>query len=1134
MAKKIISIIIIFVFIIQSTVTYALSQEAYAQNHLRSRSARGSIGKEITGAMHEANNAAANGTGESRFIEKPLLKIPESEIKNIFVLLSQDGPVPMNEELEETTILLWPLVTALRKKYPDATIYLASNPQEVFTARQFRGKVKQLSLNDFNDLFRNKEKRERFLADNNIGLIIDLSSRMHHQFYSSRDFLTGERPYIVNALSPMAQIAPVYPNLQNPGIIYFYDRQGKEYEVSGIESVFPKIADPILVANTSSDAGGTRTDWRLKKAGVWMFPIEIYQLLGLDTTIEDLPTMRLSMAESVNALDWMRRLFEETNTDGSLGAFDPNKKIVIVNTYANDIFKSKLIKKEEWADIILDLVRDLDDAYIVLSCGHRDERVVNFFYQDMHEVMSLVETEIRRQGLNTKSKVLFPKTKDAKQRIDRVMGISSNVLALDAGFSHLANGVYGIPVFSITGEGFLHMLPPRDNAQTIELPVGAFPVDIVEAIASIRAQKAVSAEDAKSKLESLRAGIRKFIATVNSQPERLEARKAKLSALSLDERKNLDFALLTNSFLQVDVDNKDLESFIDRCYAAISDDPSQLPRPEIRYVDTARQRGFDFASYKAKLFTPEVGKTFLYIDRSALAEKDGKFVVNDDDKGFWILHEITGHVWARYLFDDFARMHPKDKSKYSEEAINIMRAEEEIVAWLMTFMAVDRLIASDPSLITGRARQRIQNIEAEFVKKTGIRAYCQGIIEYVAHGIDDPSAGRYIEMLRGNNRARIESDIYDKYLPTLAQVFGEEEQPDKIAGAMHQAKGETESAFYGFNAEIALKRASFPYIMESFEEGLFVDPLVENPEPVVVKKIYEKNYYLPKSIVDKIRTAEISDLDGIKRLSAMLWGSERNVDSREYTEILSGNRQGKHIWVYRDDHGFVRGYLYASFNKNDKQVDVEEIVVDGESRGQGIGKALMAIMLERMQEIGAKNYSIFTISQYSARIAAYFGFKKEQSVKKSLVENAAMKFLGIKKDEPKTSEPLILAYSPGMAGDILALRLIADIANVIKEGKNMSIVLTYKTDEERRNISEMIKTLDYGAKEKIIIRPFDMAKAFLFDKKQGGCDVRYFRKDKEEKIPGAEDNIIPNFDRGMVTGEFEIEFKRQIEVLIKA
>jgi glutamate dehydrogenase/leucine dehydrogenase len=710
-------------------------------------------------------------SGALNIIEKPLANIPQDEIRNILVFA--DFKTLIISELEEETITLWPLVAGFMQKFPSAAIHLSSDLPDIFRARQFSDKVQLIpSPQQIRELCakdnRSFEVEMRtVLYDYKIDMVVDIVNigreTGNFSWLSASDKPVDSKvPYAVRLFAPLANIAPLSPKLMSPSLMAYYNptfldrRNGRLYSVAVMKELLEKVANRSAVIK---DAG---YEFSLKPAGAWFLPIETYNLLGLDIAVDNLPTIQYGIEDSITALDWMKRLFDGCNTDGSLGAFDPNKKVVIINLYAADISKRKLLEPEEWMGVIIALARDIKDAYLVFTCGWgRQEDGCNDYLQ---KVVEGAKKEMANRKVDAKSVIIVPKKEGIQPFIHNILGIASIVLAQDACFSHLANGVYGIPVTSITAPNILHFSPPRKNAHSIILPSEFLRSPLEDKVN--RGQAAY-----EEKIMSLKSGILGFIKMVNLHPERQEAKAAKACALSPFQRAILDRQLLNNTFFSESVDTTPLLNYIKSCVGALAESTDEVPLPEIMIVDTAAQLNSIYPRFKAKLFTSEEGKVYLFIDKSALEKIDSRWAVKEDVAGFEIIHEVIGHMWARSIFKDFAAMHPADSAKHDEKTLLKSRIREEAVAWVIAMLFIQRLAASNfgPNLVSNITRNKIASMGIDLARPD-IQSYTQAVLQHVKARNDDLSAYRYVKMLE-KHETSIRASLEKDYLPAVAEMF---------------------------------------------------------------------------------------------------------------------------------------------------------------------------------------------------------------------------------------------------------------------------------------------------------------------------------------------------------------------------
>ncbi|MEA3489971.1 MAG: hypothetical protein U9R44_06515, partial [Candidatus Omnitrophota bacterium] len=153
-----------------------------------------------------------------KIIETPLSNIPEDEIKNILVY---SDLCQLDSKLGEMVINLWPLVTELNKKYPDAVIYVSARFPDIFFAKQFKGRIKPMprseedirdweyDINEWKDYtveqMSEADGRERgskrwkgFLNDKKIDMVFGMfPSPLYFSHMSPEDFPHSRPPHVI-------------------------------------------------------------------------------------------------------------------------------------------------------------------------------------------------------------------------------------------------------------------------------------------------------------------------------------------------------------------------------------------------------------------------------------------------------------------------------------------------------------------------------------------------------------------------------------------------------------------------------------------------------------------------------------------------------------------------------------------------------------------------------------------------------------------------------------------------------------------------------------------------------------------------------------------------------------------------
>ncbi|MFH1552273.1 MAG: pentapeptide repeat-containing protein [Candidatus Omnitrophota bacterium] len=458
---------------------------------------------------------------QQKLVKRPLSNIPADEIKNIFVL--SDYTKPLGAKIGEAVIDLWPLVTTLHKKFPDATIYVATHFPDIFFARQFNGKVKPIprSTEDIKDWNYNARKWEnyilgkrnriydadqfkkwkRFLADRKVDMVFDVTAApAHFRSMSKEDFSDSRLPHVFMMHSPAYLTSATMPGLwTKPMVPIYQDREGNKYQIAGFEDTMNEVAP----------------ERKLGRSGAWLLAMKMYATLGLDVNKENLGAIKLGAEEAESALGLVEEWYYCTNPDIPADSFDPTKKIIVVNLEAETL--SGLLKEEDWNGLIGALMRNVKGAHFVFT--RRTEMITDLCRTD----------EIARALKVNGSDVILPQG-DIFPFINDILGVSSGLVTLDTGLSHVGSGVHGVPTAVITERGLLHWLPPGDNV----FPIMPDVQTIINTQYLLQRDSNTSYKTRsklrKQLLEPVIDGIIDYSKKINSMPERPAARAAKAAA----------------------------------------------------------------------------------------------------------------------------------------------------------------------------------------------------------------------------------------------------------------------------------------------------------------------------------------------------------------------------------------------------------------------------------------------------------------------------------------------------------------------------------------------------------------------------------------------------------------------------
>lgn len=145
-----------------------------------------------------------------------------------------------------------------------------------------------------------------------------------------------------------------------------------------------------------------------------------------------------------------------------------------------------------------------------------------------------------------------------------------------------------------------------------------------------------------------------------------------------------------------------------------------------------------------------------------------------------------------------------------------------------------------------------------------------------------------------------------------------------------------------------------------------------------------------------IRPATSADLDAIGRLGALLAAEHHAFDPQRFLPAGEVTAEGyasflgtqldepRAIVLVAEDQGRLAGYVYATLEGIDYMAlrgpagALQDIVVDPEQRGRGIGRELLDAALARLKAQGAPRVVLSTAEQNAAaqRLFASAGFRR--------------------------------------------------------------------------------------------------------------------------------------------------------------
>ena len=763
---KVTSVIFIAFILFSETPGYSEFYDIYAKKSL----APPSLFQETKDSPEQKTVPAPLGKIAQRIrqekpsISYPLNKIPKEDIKHIIVFGLIDK-TPESAKLGEDIINLWSLVSGLHKKYPQAIIYVGSHFPEIYRARQFRGKIQPIPRspedienwsyfkNEWKDYFlsnitslSSSEHFLNFIKDKKIDLVVDTTKKSRFLLFGHPEQQENFRmPHVLVVESAIRFSSALGPDLWRiPEDTLYWDREGKSYTVTGKQEII----------ETLTPSGN------FPPGGIWLFAMELYKRLGLDIDKSTLPKIELTIEESVGALAMVREFIHSSAPDRS---FDPTRKIIVINVYA--VTQRHLLSRETWAHLIATLIKNTDNAYFLFTHGGEMDR--DTFYVD--DIVKLVQKELPE----AKDNIIMPRM-NVYPHINNILGITSGLVTLDTGMSHLASGVYNIPTAIFTTPNIMHWLTPRDNVKPIIL-VSEYDLLMSYAGYDTDVIKKRAFELAEKELIS-------FAHLIETMPERAESQAAKAAVASPYERHRLDFELFNKSveMHQTEKHLRDtLEHYIDildmkKYLAAMNISLEQLI-PPVRFVNSATQTGVDIPRFSAKLFTTHEGKTFLFVDLSTLSvapTEDGDTVatINPDVINFDIVHEILGHMLARLMYTELQQSH-EWRPDIDENTILELRAEKELLARFTLYLCLYRLEKLGEIRLKENLRKRLTRMRAI----NDIDSFVNITTRFVGILIKNEclSTFRYTGLLHNKELTnKIKSKLKRTYLPHILELFG--------------------------------------------------------------------------------------------------------------------------------------------------------------------------------------------------------------------------------------------------------------------------------------------------------------------------------------------------------------------------
>ena len=110
--------------------------------------------------------------------------------------------------------------------------------------------------------------------------------------------------------------------------------------------------------------------------------------------------------------------------------------------------------------------------------------------------------------------------------------------------------------------------------------------------------------------------------------------------------------------------------------------------------------------------------------------------------------------------------------------------------------------------------------------------------------------------------------------------------------------------------------------------------------------------------VSELTTANPEVLDALNRLLPQLSSSAQPVSDAELAEMVTS--AATHLLIARDDDGTVLGSMtLVTFRiPTGVRAWIEDVVVDGESRGRGVGESLNRAAIDLAYELGSRTIDL--------------------------------------------------------------------------------------------------------------------------------------------------------------------------------
>jgi ADP-heptose:LPS heptosyltransferase len=695
---------------------------------------------------------------------RPLNGIDPAGIKNILVYTDT------LEKLGDTAISLWPLVSGLYEKFPNATIHVKSRFfRDIFASRIFQDRIKDATVSW---RFKTSDDAVAFVRQNDVDMVFELTDKFGFSGKLTEDVPSGaKQPYIFSMLPPSILDSAAC----------FIDKDGAKYRITGEEGLRELAMRRVKAVDRQ---GIYPIRERGSEPSSWLYAVEAYKLMGLDIDEDDLPANMPTLEEAVDGLSIIKKWYDDLYPQEASSRFDPSKKIIGINVYA--VTQDSFLKDDEWVVAIAELMKRTKNAYFLFTHGGPMDEDISRIERIVREV----NAELVRQGLDPSdpamAQIIIPRVENIYPYIHDIFGVTTAFVTVDTGIGHLASGVYDIPTAILTHEGILHWFPPRANASAVIIPQ----ITNVEMRLLLDSghydTDAMLAGFNKMRMDRIRAEMADFAKIINDNPERPAVQTAKRAAASISERAGLDKELVKNSRDEdCAVAKNDLKKYVDARLEALGVS-SLVSMPPMIFVDSSTQTEVNAPRFTTKLYTDDDGVTYLMIDRNALYRAaGGTLLVRREIKDVDVMHEVMGHLLARSLFAAFkeahlpgylARQEGAERTK-EKMVVPIRRAEEELAARLMTLIAMHRLLSVDKDLVSHDTRKRIESLDIDLANMD-LDKYIEAAVRWMKSD-KSLNALRYRWLMTPSLELRLKDRTRSDYLAGILKAFGAEHYADK-------------------------------------------------------------------------------------------------------------------------------------------------------------------------------------------------------------------------------------------------------------------------------------------------------------------------------------------------------------------